>query len=162
MGHGTAEKMEAKAGEGSKENQDPLPHLPVLSSEPPAVVTTPSATVWTTRMARLSSMAMARCFSDILGDQRISVYLQSVTLDTFYSVVGNSKYYEFFCNLSLIPLDYTDDNKTGIIILDTLQASARHREREGDQSTKGLFYIIRVSEGVSSDIFSSPGSVHLI
>ena len=69
----TAEKMEAKAGEGSKENQDPLPHLPVLSSEPPAVVTTPSATVWTTRMARLSSMAMARCFSDILGDQRISV-----------------------------------------------------------------------------------------
>ena len=142
MGHGTAEKMEAKAGEGSKENQDPLPHLPVLSSEPPAVVTTPSATA----EARLSSMAMARCSSDILGDQRISVYLQSVTLDTFYSVVGNSKYYEFFCDLSLIPLDYTDDNKTGIIILDTLQASARHREREGDQSTKGLFDIIRVSE----------------
>ena len=69
----TAEKMEAKAGEGSKEDQDPLPHLPDLSSEPPAVVTTPSATVWTTRMARLSSMAMARCFSDILCDQRISV-----------------------------------------------------------------------------------------
>ena len=69
MGHGTAEKMEAKAGEGSKENQDPLPHLPDLSSEPPAVVTTPSATA----EARLSSMAMARCFSDILGDQRISV-----------------------------------------------------------------------------------------
>ena len=40
----TAEKMKAKAGEGSKENQDPLPHLPDLSSEPLAVVTTPSAT----------------------------------------------------------------------------------------------------------------------
>ena len=93
----TAEKMEAKAGEGSKEDQDPLPHLPVLSSEPPAVVTTPSATA----EARLSSMAMARCFSDILGDQRISVYLQSVTLDTFYSVVGNSKYCEYFVDTYL-------------------------------------------------------------
>ena len=48
----TSEKMEAKAGEGSKENQDPQPHLPDLSSEPPAVVTTPSATAWTTRRWR--------------------------------------------------------------------------------------------------------------
>ena len=95
----TAKKMEAKAGGGSKENQDSLPHLPDLSSEPLAVVTTTSAAAWTTRMARLSSMAMARCFSDILGDQRISVYLQSVTLDTFYSVVGSSKYCEPFCDL---------------------------------------------------------------
>ena len=46
-------------------------------------------------------MAMARCFSDILGDQRISVYLQSVTLDTFYSVVGNSKYCEYFVDTYL-------------------------------------------------------------
>ena len=151
----TAEKMEAKAGEGSKEDQDPLPHLPVLSSEPLAVVTTPSAAAWTTQRwrgwrawpwpgASVTSSVTSASLSSVTIRQ--SVYVQSVTLDTFYSVVGNSKYYEFFCDLSLIPLDYTDDNKTGIIILDTLQASARHREPEGDQSTKGLFDIIRVSE----------------
>ena len=81
----TAEKMEAKAGEGSKENQDPLPHLPDLSSEPPAVVTTPSATA----EARLSSMAMARCFSDILGDQRISVRASHSTPSTPWWVIPN-------------------------------------------------------------------------
>merc|ERR1719251_580904 len=42
-------------------------------------------------------MAMIRCFSDILCDQRIpdtirqSVYLQTVTLDTVYSVAGDCR-----------------------------------------------------------------------
>jgi hypothetical protein len=99
----TSEKMEAKAGEGSKENQDPQPHLPDLSSRAPGRGYDPfSYGVDNTEMAWLSSMAMIRCFSDILCDQRISVtirqsvYLQNVTLYTVYSVVGNSKYCEFF------------------------------------------------------------------
>ena len=95
----TAEKMETDGGEGSKENQDPLlPDLPDPSSEPPAVVIYMidpfSYGVDNMELARLSSMAMIRCFSDILCDQRIpdtirqSVYLQTVTLDTVYSVAG--------------------------------------------------------------------------
>ena len=98
----TAEKMETDGGEGSKENQDPLlPDLPDPSSEPPAVVIYMidpfSYGVDNMELARLSSMAMIRCFSDILCDQRIpdtirqSVYLQTVTLDTVYSVAGKDE-----------------------------------------------------------------------
>lgn len=45
-------------------------------------------------LQRLSSMAMMRCFSALMYDQRIpanirqSVYLQTVSLDTVYSVAG--------------------------------------------------------------------------
>ena len=89
----TAKKMEAKAGGGSKENQDSLPHLPDLSSEPPVGVTIPSATAWTTQRWR-----GCRAWP-WPGASLTSVYLQSVTLDTFYSVVGSSKYCEPFCDL---------------------------------------------------------------
>ena len=106
----TAEKMEAKAGEGSKENQDPLPHLPDLSSEPLAVVTTPSAAAWTTQRwrgcrawpwpgASVTSSVTSASLSSVTIRQ--SVYVQSVTLDTFYSVVGNSKYCEYFVDTYL-------------------------------------------------------------
>ena len=50
-------------------------------------------------LQRLSSMALIRCFSSILFDQRIpenirqSVYLQTVSLETVYTVAG--KY--FYC-----------------------------------------------------------------
>ena len=96
----TAEKMEAKAGEGQQRGPGPAaaPARPQLRA-PGRGYDPFSCGVDNTEMARLSSMAMARCFSDILGDQRISVYLQSVTLDTFYSVVGSSKYCEPFCDL---------------------------------------------------------------
>ena len=58
----TSEKMEAKAGEGSKENQDPQPHLPDLSSRAPGRGYDPfSYGVDNTEMAWLSSMAMIRC-----------------------------------------------------------------------------------------------------
>ena len=48
-------------------------------------------------LARLFSMDKIRCFSDIICDQRIpdnirqSVYLQTVTLDTVYSVAGKDE-----------------------------------------------------------------------
>ena len=47
-------------------------------------------------LQRLSSMALLRCFSDILYDQRIpdsirqSVYLQTVSLETVYSIASTS------------------------------------------------------------------------
>ena len=68
-------------------------------SEPPAVVIYMidpfSYGVDNIELQRLSSMALLRCFSDILYDQRIpetirqSVYLQTVSLETVYSIAGN-------------------------------------------------------------------------
>ena len=67
-------------------------------SEPPAVVIYMidpfSYGVDNIELQRLSSMALLRCFSDILYDQRIpesirqSVYLQTVSLETVYSIAG--------------------------------------------------------------------------
>ena len=67
-------------------------------SEPPAVVIYMidpfSYGVDNIELQRLSSMALLRCFSDILHDQRIpesirqSVYLQTVSLETVYSIAG--------------------------------------------------------------------------
>ena len=67
-------------------------------SEPPAIVLYMidpfSHGVDNIELQRLSSMALMRCFSDILHDTRIpdnirqSVYLQTVSLDTVYSVAG--------------------------------------------------------------------------
>ena len=65
-------------------------------SEPPAIVIYMidpfSFGVDNLELQRLSSLAMMRCFSDILHDSRIpdnirqSVYLQTVSLETVYSV----------------------------------------------------------------------------
>ena len=95
----TSEKMETEGGDGSKENQDQL--LPDPSSEPPAVfiylINPLSYCVDNMELARLFSMDKIRCFSDIICDQRIpdtirqSVYLQTVTLDTVYSVAGKDE-----------------------------------------------------------------------
>lgn len=67
-------------------------------SEPPAVVIYMidpfSYGVDNIELQRLSTMALLRCFSDILYDQRIpetirqSVYLQTVSLETVYSIAG--------------------------------------------------------------------------
>ena len=69
-------------------------------SEPPAVVIYMidpfSYGVDNIELQRLSSMALLRCFSDILYDQRIpdsirqSVYLQTVSLETVYSIASTS------------------------------------------------------------------------
>ena len=70
----TAEKMEAKAGEGQQRGPGPAaaPARPQLRA--PGCGYDPfSCGMDNTEMARQSSMAMARCFSDILCDQRISV-----------------------------------------------------------------------------------------
>ena len=68
-------------------------------TEPPAVVIYMidpfSYGVDNMELQRLSSMAMMRCFSDIMHDNRIpenirqSVYLQTVSLETVYSIAGN-------------------------------------------------------------------------
>ena len=68
-------------------------------TEPPAVVIYMidpfSYGVDNMELQRLSSMAMIRCFSDIMHDTRIpdnirqSVYLQTVSLETVYSIAGN-------------------------------------------------------------------------
>jgi len=87
-------------GEASKENMDPLTQdLQDQTSEPPAVVIYMidpfSMGVDNMELQRLSSMAMMRCFSALMYDQRIpanirqSVYLQTVSLDTVYSVAGD-------------------------------------------------------------------------
>ena len=67
-------------------------------TEPPAVVIYMidpfSYGVDNMELQRLSSMAMMRCFSDIIHDNRIpdnirqSVYLQTVSLETVYSIAG--------------------------------------------------------------------------
>ena len=69
-------------------------------TEPPAVVIYMidpfSYGVDNMELQRLSSMAMMRCFSDIIHDNRIpdnirqSVYLQTVSLETVYSIAGNA------------------------------------------------------------------------
>ena len=86
----TAEKMETEGGDGSKKNQDQL--LPDPSSEPPAVfiymIDPLSYCVDNMELVRLFSMDKIRCFSDII---RQSVYLQTVTLDTVYSVAGKDE-----------------------------------------------------------------------
>ena len=62
------------------------------SSEPPAVfiymIDPLSYCVDNMELARLFSMDKIRCFSDII---RQSVYLQTVTLDTVYSVAGKDE-----------------------------------------------------------------------
>ena len=95
----TSEKMETEGGDGSKVNQDQL--LPDPSTEPPAVfiymIDPLSNCVDNMELAMLFSMDKIRCFSDIICDQRIpntirqSVYLQTVTLDTVYSVAGKDE-----------------------------------------------------------------------
>ena len=70
-------------------------------TEPPAVVIYMidpfSYGVDNMELQRLSSMAMIRCFSDIMHDTRIpdnirqSVYLQTVSLETVYSIAGNDQ-----------------------------------------------------------------------
>ena len=86
----SAEKIETEGGNGSKKNQDPL--LTDPSSEPPAVfiymLDPLSYCVDNMELARLFSMDKIRCFSDII---RQSVYLQTVTLDTVYSVAGKDE-----------------------------------------------------------------------
>ena len=92
-GHDKAED----GGDGVKENIDPLQQdLQDQVSEPPAIVIYMidpfSFGVDNLELQRLSSLAMMRCFSDILHDSRIpdnirqSVYLQTVNLETVYSV----------------------------------------------------------------------------
>lgn len=67
-------------------------------SEPPAIVLYMidpfSYGVDNMELQRLSNMALVRCFSDILHDSRIpdnirqSIFLQTVSLETVYSVAG--------------------------------------------------------------------------
>ena len=78
-------------------------------SEPPALVIYMidpfSYGVDNIELQRLSTMALLRCFSDILYDQRIpetirqSVYPQTVSLETVYSVAGvtiNDNHHHFY------------------------------------------------------------------
>ena len=61
-------------------------------------------------LQRLSSMALLRCFSDILYDQRIpesirqSVYLQTVSLETVYSIAGMTMIFPSSCVLTSVLL----------------------------------------------------------
>ena len=87
----TSEKMETESGDGSKENQDQL--LPDSSSEGRIHLhDRPSQ-----QHGAGKAVQQIRCFSDIICDQRIpntirqSVYLQTVTLNTVYSVAGKDE-----------------------------------------------------------------------
>ena len=91
----TSEKMETEGGDGSKENQDQL--LPDSSSEGRIHLHDRPSQQLRWQHGAGKAVQQIRCFSDISCDQRItntirqSVYLQTVILDTVYSVAGKDE-----------------------------------------------------------------------
>merc|ERR1719500_1473691 len=92
-----------EGGDGVKENIDPLHQdLQDQVSEPPAIVIYMidpfSFGVDNPELMRLSSLALMRCFNNMVQDTRLpsdslrqSIYLQTISLESVYSIAGEAQ-----------------------------------------------------------------------
>lgn len=132
-------------------------------SEPPAVVIYMidpfSYGVDNIELQRLSSMALLRCFSDILYDQRIpesirqSVYLQTVSLETVYSIAGMTMILPSLCVLTSVLLRRLSQGWSSVVSVHSAPGGVEVR------SPPQAALHVRVHPGHAAKQLQHPGQV---